>query len=133
MDISSDDDGAPYATHLYLVGLADWDRSLSNSTLDALKEFYADREGRQKQFEELKASTEDAAAGGALLTMDVFAEDWNESQFWVRWCESYVMHSLLITVSIQKTRQQFSLSSCYATPMLRPSLLLSPPLACLYS
>ncbi|TVY84343.1 EEF1A lysine methyltransferase [Lachnellula suecica] len=52
---------------------------LSGSTLDALKEFYADRDARQKQFEDLK----DAAADNAApLTMEAFAEDWNESQFW---------------------------------------------------
>jgi len=55
---------------------------LSSSTLDALKEFYADRDARQKQFEDLKTVTEEDATKGVPLTMDAFAEDWNESQFW---------------------------------------------------
>ncbi|TVY93999.1 Protein-lysine N-methyltransferase [Lachnellula willkommii] len=52
---------------------------LSGSALDALKEFYADRDAHHKQFEDLKAAAEDNAAP---LSMDAFAEDWNESQFW---------------------------------------------------
>ncbi|TVY55011.1 Protein-lysine N-methyltransferase EFM5 [Lachnellula cervina] len=52
---------------------------LSGSALDALKEFYADRDAHYKQFEDLKAAAEDNAAP---LSMDAFAEDWNESQFW---------------------------------------------------
>ncbi|RDW73870.1 protein-lysine N-methyltransferase EFM5 [Coleophoma crateriformis] len=51
---------------------------LSGSALDALKEFYADRDARQKQFEDLKAGAEADAA----LSMETFAEDWNQSQFW---------------------------------------------------
>lgn len=52
---------------------------LSGSALDALKEFYADRDARQKQFEDLKAGAE----ADAILSMETFAEDWNQSQFWV--------------------------------------------------
>jgi hypothetical protein len=48
-----------------------------------LKEFYADREARLKQFEDLKTVAEENAERGVPLTMDAFAEDWNESQFWV--------------------------------------------------
>ncbi|KAI9643308.1 Protein-lysine N-methyltransferase efm5 [Ciborinia camelliae] len=54
---------------------------LSGSALDALKEFYADRDAHQQKFEELKQRAEDQA-DGVPLTMDAFAEDWNESQFW---------------------------------------------------
>jgi hypothetical protein len=61
-----------------------------------LKEFYADRDARLKQFEDLKAVAEDehaassssAAGATALLSMEAFAEDWNESQFWV--CLSFL-------------------------------------------
>jgi len=56
--------------------------TLSGSALGALKEFYADRDARLKQFEDLKAVAEDEAEG-RVLSMDAFAEDWNESQFWV--------------------------------------------------
>ncbi|KAG9245860.1 putative N6-adenine methyltransferase-domain-containing protein [Calycina marina] len=57
---------------------------LSTTTLSALKEFYADRDARQHKFEELKAVAEaDADASVAKeLSMDAFAEDWGESQFW---------------------------------------------------
>ncbi|KAH8798164.1 N(6)-adenine-specific DNA methyltransferase [Hyaloscypha sp. PMI_1271] len=55
---------------------------LSTSTLDALKEFYADRDARLKQFEDLKNIAEENASSNIPLTMDAFAEDWNESQFW---------------------------------------------------
>ena len=57
---------------------------LSSATLDALKDFYADRHAHQKQFEDLKAEIEDVSSTSAPLTMDAFTEDWNESQFWVR-------------------------------------------------
>ncbi|KAL3426188.1 Protein-lysine N-methyltransferase EFM5 [Phlyctema vagabunda] len=53
---------------------------LSGSALDALKEFYADRDARQKQFEDLKVGAE--AASHATLSMETFSEDWNQSQFW---------------------------------------------------
>lgn len=70
-------------------------RTLSSHALDALKEFYTERDTRAKQFEQLKAEAEDRAAAGAgapgtggsalkyPLSMDMFGEDWNESQFWV--------------------------------------------------
>jgi hypothetical protein len=60
---------------------------LSSSALNALKEFYADRDARLKQFEDLKAVAEENAAGTATakpLNMEAFSEDWNASQFWVR-------------------------------------------------
>lgn len=66
-----------------LSSITDLRRVLSSSTLDALKEFYADRDARLKQFEDLKNVAEENAAKGIPLTMDAFAEDWNESQFWV--------------------------------------------------
>jgi hypothetical protein len=56
--------------------------TLSDAALDALGEFYRDRDAREKQFEDLR-STIDHESGKSPLTMDAFAEDWNESQFWV--------------------------------------------------
>ncbi|OAK95032.1 hypothetical protein IQ06DRAFT_285034 [Phaeosphaeriaceae sp. SRC1lsM3a] len=53
---------------------------LSGSALDALKEFYGERDARQKQFENLKSQAEDDFEG--KLSMDAFTEDWNASQFW---------------------------------------------------
>ena len=59
---------------------------LSSSALDALKEFYAERDARAEQFAKLqqKAEEQHAAAGQQKLSMEAFTEDWNESQFWVR-------------------------------------------------
>ena len=57
-------------------------RKLSNDTLAILTEFYNERDDRQKRFEELKLATEDVG-GTNELSMDMFAEDWNSSQFWV--------------------------------------------------
>ncbi|KAK0101530.1 hypothetical protein ONS95_006697 [Cadophora gregata] len=53
---------------------------LSGSALSALKEFYAEREARKERFEDLKAEAGNNATSS--LSMDAFAEDWNESQFW---------------------------------------------------
>ncbi|KAJ4348571.1 Protein-lysine N-methyltransferase efm5 [Didymosphaeria variabile] len=53
---------------------------LSAGALDALKEFYGERDARQKQFEDLKTQAEDDFEG--KLSMDAFTEDWNASQFW---------------------------------------------------
>lgn len=66
-------------------------RALSSHALDALEEFYADRDARAKQFEELQAEAEEKAAAGGVgakqpLSMEAFNEDWNESQFWVVFC-----------------------------------------------
>ena len=55
---------------------------LSAATLDALKEFYGERDSRQKQFEDLKAQAE-TDFSTKPLSMEAFAEDWNASQFWV--------------------------------------------------
>ena len=52
-----------------------------------MKEFYADRDARLKQFEDLKGTAEMEAdsqeRGPKVLSMDAFGEDWNASQFWV--------------------------------------------------
>jgi hypothetical protein len=45
-----------------------------------LKEFYGERDARQKQFENLKTQAEVDFEG--KLSMDAFTEDWNASQFW---------------------------------------------------
>ncbi|OAL45998.1 hypothetical protein IQ07DRAFT_590785 [Pyrenochaeta sp. DS3sAY3a] len=53
---------------------------LSSGALDALKEFYGERDARNKQFEDLKSQAENDFEG--KLSMDAFTEDWNASQFW---------------------------------------------------
>ncbi|KAK3941176.1 nadh-ubiquinone oxidoreductase 39 kda [Diplogelasinospora grovesii] len=79
-------------------------RALSSSALDALKQFYAERDAHQQQFAKLQAAAEQqqlhsspsssaSASGtrqqqteneeGVQLSMDAFMEDWQESQFWI--------------------------------------------------
>ncbi|OCL10449.1 N-6 adenine-specific DNA methyltransferas-like protein 2 [Glonium stellatum] len=55
---------------------------LSAGALDALKEFYGERDTRQKQFEDLKSQAENDFDGKTQLSMEAFTEDWNASQFW---------------------------------------------------
>jgi hypothetical protein len=55
-------------------------RQLSGDALAALKDFYGERDERQKRFENLKSQAEDDFEG--KLSMDAFTEDWNASQFW---------------------------------------------------
>ena len=56
---------------------------LSADTLALLKDFNADKESKTKQFESLKAQSEQAFEdASSSLSMDVFPEDWNTSQFW---------------------------------------------------
>lgn len=85
-------------------------RTLSSHALDALKEFYTERDARAKKFEELQAEAEERAkaaaegtvasssgAGSALtypLSMETFGEDWNESQFWV--CATILLYRCLL-------------------------------------
>jgi hypothetical protein len=60
------------------------DRTLSSHALAALAEFNAEKEAHQQKFQNLKDKSEENAASVGPLSMDAFAEDWNESQFWVR-------------------------------------------------
>ena len=55
---------------------------LSAGALDALKQFYNERDSRQKDFEDLKAQAESEFDDKKPLSMSAFAEDWNASQFW---------------------------------------------------
>jgi len=50
--------------------------------LDALKDFYSEKDAHAKHFENLKSSAENDF-DETKLSMDLFAEDWNVSQFWV--------------------------------------------------
>ncbi|RDL30437.1 Protein-lysine N-methyltransferase EFM5 [Venustampulla echinocandica] len=52
--------------------------TLSSVSLSALQEFYADRDEREKEYEDLKVEVK----SDGLLRMEIFQEDWNESQFW---------------------------------------------------
>lgn len=53
-------------------------RVLSAHALAALAEFNAERDVHQSKFDKLKAQAEEDAP----LSMEAFAENWNESQFW---------------------------------------------------
>lgn len=57
-------------------------RELHGDTLAALHEFYSERELKEKRFQDLKSSIEQKSSP-AQLSMDMFSEDWNASQFWV--------------------------------------------------
>lgn len=52
-------------------------------TLQLLAQFNADRDAKAKEFEDLKTKAEnDFDNGSGKLSMDLFGEDWNASQFW---------------------------------------------------
>lgn len=56
---------------------------LPSDTLALLQQFQTEKDSRAKQFEDLKASAEsDFAAKDGKLSMDLFSEDWQTSQFW---------------------------------------------------
>ena len=46
-----------------------------------MKDFYVEKDAREKQFDELKARAQDDADCHDL-SMEAFTEDWNASQFW---------------------------------------------------
>ncbi|KAL9019046.1 MAG: hypothetical protein Q9185_003697 [Variospora sp. 1 TL-2023] len=55
--------------------------TLSADTLAALGDFYSEREQNEKRLEDLKAQMEQQQPQ-APLSMNMFLEDWNASQFW---------------------------------------------------
>lgn len=58
---------------------------LPADTLRVLQEFHQETDERTKRFENLKNESEDAFQNGntdGKLSMDLFGEDWNASQFW---------------------------------------------------
>lgn len=67
-------------------------RALSSHALDALKQFYNERDTHAERFEKLKANADRDAASEEPLSMAAFKEDWNESQFWVSLYPQAVMH-----------------------------------------
>lgn len=73
---------SPLIHHIKLPNLTYPASQLNPSALAALQEFYTERDTRSKQFEDLKASAETEFDKSAPLSMDLFTEDWNASQFW---------------------------------------------------
>ncbi len=56
---------------------------LSGQALEALAEFYSERDLQKQRLQSLKI-VQDGARKDAALSMAAFGEDWNVSQFWVR-------------------------------------------------
>jgi hypothetical protein len=77
-------------------------RQLSGDALSALKDFYGERDARQKQFEALKSKAEDDFDG--KLSMDAFTEDWNVSQFWYSDETATVLARQLLEGATDETR-----------------------------
>lgn len=48
-----------------------------------LQQFYTERAESEKRFEDLKTAAEEQRSE-CRFYMDMFSEDWNASQFWVR-------------------------------------------------
>lgn len=48
-----------------------------------LQQFYTERAESEKRFEDLKTAAEEQHSK-YRFSMDLFSEDWNASQFWVR-------------------------------------------------
>ena len=57
-------------------------RELHGDTIAALQEFYTERDSQEKRFQDLKSHIEQMSSQ-AQLSMGIFSEDWNASQFWV--------------------------------------------------
>ena len=55
---------------------------LDPSTLAALQEFYTERDTREKQFEDLKLAAEEEFDDEQPISMSLFGESWQDSQFW---------------------------------------------------
>lgn len=55
---------------------------LPSDTLQLLQEFQLEKDARAKQFEDLKQAAEAKFDTDGPLSMELFGEDWNASQFW---------------------------------------------------
>ncbi|KAL9031229.1 MAG: hypothetical protein Q9196_000729 [Gyalolechia fulgens] len=63
---------------------------LSADTLAVLGDFYSEKERNEKQFEDMKAQMEQERFE-APLSMSMFSEDWNASQFWAIFKEDTIV------------------------------------------
>lgn len=55
---------------------------LSGRALEALADFYSERDSEKQRLEQLRIAAE-RQGGDTKLSMGAFTEDWNASQFWV--------------------------------------------------
>lgn len=86
---------------LFFYGINNGNYStLSSDAITALQEFYAEKELADKRFEDLKAEMAQSALK-TPLTMEMFLEDWNASQFWVQHSSPRCLRSIL-TNSVQQ-------------------------------
>lgn len=89
----------PASTHTTEVIISSTS-TLSADTLAALGDFYSEREQNEKRLEDLKAHMEQQQPQ-APLSMNMFLEDWNASQFWVR-CRAVVLLWALLMLLVQR-------------------------------
>jgi hypothetical protein len=68
----------PLILSKFVFTMDDDELHLSHHALLALQEFYKEQKEQEERFEALKKQVEQQH------TMDVFQEDWQLSQFWVR-------------------------------------------------
>ena len=87
--------------------------------LGALKEFYGERDARQKHFEDLKDHAEEKFAG--KLSMDAFTEDWNASQFWYSDETAIVLARQLLDGAVDETRIAIVSAPSVFVQMKKPS------------
>ncbi|KAI4245740.1 MAG: hypothetical protein L6R40_002268 [Gallowayella cf. fulva] len=76
---------------------------LSADTLAVLEDFYSEREQNEKRFEELKVQTEQNRLEEPL-SMTMFSEDWNASQFWYSDQTAVLLAEQLLEGSTNDTR-----------------------------
>lgn len=69
--------------HFLIIALIS---TLPHDTITALQDFYHERDQRQQHFNNLKAQVHQNSE--IPLSMEIFSEDWNASQFWV--CSNFV-------------------------------------------
>ena len=68
---------------IIVSSISDSYRTLSAQALEALQDFYKDRDRHEKEFEDIKVKAGEGAED-VSISMETFAEDWQISQFWVR-------------------------------------------------
>ena len=93
---------ADFSQALTLLNAMDSDADdnpvLSQHALSALEQFYSERSEQERRFEELQRN-----AGKGRLSMDMFGENWNVSQFWYAEATASVLARELLEDATQHT------------------------------